>query len=316
MSKVVLFSTRAIGGNTLFGTNYTRCILNSDDSPIFKYFIEGGATDDEKKELGNNFPPSSCFDEIKKHCSQIGVWKVDYEKMEEEDVLDNLNEELNNDEQYKSLLTKYYSSGNQASIEFNLNSFKEYLSKEPNNHDKKSIIRLALNIDNPNTDVAVEERFSIYVKPQSIENTEFVFMAIWPLGRTEERKKENGYNVWISTLVQQICNVVENCEEIILLLHDKDICGDQPFKVIISQKEYKVDLSRNVNLSVAIFQHAPGDPIYDILIKPETNLSSVYDSISSILTKNCDMTNAGKAHTTRQVYHNLVNELDKNNQAE
>ena len=313
MSKVVLFSTRAIGGDTLFGKDCEQRILNSDDSPIFKYFIGGGASDEEKKELGKKFPPSSCFDEIKKYCSQIGVWEHGYEKMEEEDVLANLsdNEKIRYDNNFKNLISKYYSPDNQAAIEFNLDSLKTYLLNDTNNEP----IRFAYNIDNPNTGVSIDERFSIYIKSQPIEKPEFVFMAIWPLGRTE-RKEENGYNVWISTLVKQICKVVENCEEIILLLHERDIFDPQPFKVIIPQKEYTVDSNRNVNLSVAIFQHSSGDPINGILNKPENGLSTVYSNISTILTKWGDMIKAGNEHTICQVYHNLVNALDKKNQAE
>lgn len=314
MSKVVLFSTRAIGGNTLFGANCERRILNSDDSPIFKYFIGGGASDDEKKELGKYFPSGSCFDRIKNYCSKIGVWKVDYEKMEEETVLNFLSSDkrLNNDEYFTRLLTEYYSGAEQASIVFNADSFMKYLSNNPNNNPN---IRFALNIDNPNMEVAIDERFSIYVKSQPSEEPEFVFMAIWPLRRTES-KEENGYNVWVSTLVEQICKIVEKCEEITLLLHDKDICESRPFKVIIPQKKYTVDSNRNVNLSVAIFQHTPGDPINDILKKPGTDLSEAYKNIFNVLTKAEDMRKAGNAHTTRQVYQNLVNAPDNKKQAE
>lgn len=314
MSKVVLFSTRTIGENTLFGAGCRQCIHSSENSPIFKYFTGDGASNDEKIELGKNFPPSSCFDEIKKYCSQKSVWTDDYEKMEEEDVLADLsnNEEIKNNEEFISLISKYYdSNGCQVAIAFNLDSLKKYLENVSNNKP----LPLALNIDNPYTDVTLDVRFSIYIKPQADENPEYVFMSIWPLGRTETKVENNGYNVWISTLVQQICNIDQNCEEITLLLHDKDISDSQPFKVIIPQKEYTVDSNRNVNLSVAIFQHTPDDPINDILIKPETNLSSVYDSISTILTKKCDMTKAGNAHTTRQVYQNLVNALGNENQA-
>lgn len=314
MSKVVLFSTRAIGENTLFGTDCKRRILNQDNSPIFKYFTGVGASDDEKKELGKYFPSGSCFDRIKNYCSNKGVWSVDYEKMEEETVLDFLSSDkrLNNDEYFTRLLTEYYSGAEQASIVFNADSFMKYLSNNPNNNPN---IRFALNIDNPNMDVAIGERFSIYVKPQPGEESEFVFMAIWPLGRTES-KEENGYNVWVSTLVQQICKIVKNCEEITLLLHDKDICESQPFRIIIPQTEYTVDPNRNVNLSVAIFQHTPGDPINVILNKPETDLSEAYKNIFTVLTKAEDMRKAGNAHTTHQVYRNLVNALDNKTQAE
>lgn len=312
MSKVVLFSTRAIGENTLFGIDCERRILNSDDSPIFKYFTGDGVSDDEKIKLGSYFPPSGCFDEIKKYCSQIGVWKVDYENMNEEEVLANLsnNNIISNDEGYLSLVSKYYINDGKAATGFNMDNLKAYL-----NDSNNKPIRSALNIDNPNMDVAIGERFSIYVKPQPGEESEFVFMAIWPLGRTES-KEENGYNVWVSTLVQQICKIVKNCEEITLLLHDKDICESQPFRIIIPQTEYTVDPNRNVNLSVAIFQHTPGDPINAILNKPETDLSEAYKNIFTVLTKAEDMRKAGNAHTTHQVYRNLVNALDNKTQAE
>lgn len=308
MSKVVLFSTRHIHideENYLFGKNCQSLVSENGEKfhLLVDYFTK---CDSENNLFLKYYKKTDPNAEIIKYLKEKRLWKPEYEKKSLNEVLKEITKDLPDPSELNNKV-KARKDSTKVSNEFDYDMFwKDVLLNE-------SIPKVNIDKDS----ATLQDRFSIYIlgNPNDALTRDFVFMAIWPLRRTES-KEENGYNVWVSTLVEQICKIVEKCEEITLLLHDKDICESRPFKVIIPQKKYTVDSNRNVNLSVAIFQHTPGDPINDILKKPGTDLSEAYKNIFNVLTKAEDMRKAGNAHTTRQVYQNLVNAPDNKKQAE
>lgn len=311
MSKVVLFSTRHIHideENYLFGKNCQSLVSKNGENfhLLVNYFT--------KCDSGNNlflkyYKKTDPNAEIIKYLKEKRLWKPEYEKKSLNEVLKEIRKDLPDPSELDNKV-KARKNSTKVSEEFDYGMFwEDVLSNK--SHLKE------LNIDKDKDPVTLQDRFSIYIlgDPNDALTKDYVFMAIWPLAQTR-KFNENGENLWISTLVEQICKIVENCEEITLLLHEKDICESQPFRIIIPQKEYTVDSNRKVNLSVAIFQHTPGDPINAILKKPQTDLSEAYNNIFTVLTKAEDMRKAGNEHTTRQVYQNLVNAPDNKKQAE
>jgi len=89
-----------------------------------------------------------------------------------------------------------------------------------------------------------------YYKLKDVDRDDTSVYAIWALNSPAEQ------NEWIEALTDQVINLDKDVEEIILVLHNKDI-GNSGFKVVESSKslEYKNVSNNKILRSVVVFAH-------------------------------------------------------------
>lgn len=262
--KIVLFSTRKLGNNGLFKEDFPR----SDG--FYAFF---------KEEIEKNF---------EKELKAKKAATVKHSDISEEDdietktmkfLLEIVGEEtaklfhINNPEHWDYIL-KIIQDESQKIFFSQLR--EEYENscpheEEEDTNDKKGILKEVIkdaqiknegdyNIEGPNSyDMNnFECRFKIYSFFKDEEN-DYAAFSVWPLKYCRGKKE------WISVLIEEVNTWCSQCEEVLLILHDKDIeTKGTPFRVI-EKKDYSLQGNRKIKYTLCLFQHSSTDPINRVL---------------------------------------------------
>lgn len=147
--------------------------------------------------------------------------------------------------------------------------------------DKSGMAKQKINIDCDIQGPYLYYRFSIYkLVGESNGPQDFVY-AVWPL-ITKHDKKEEWYDALSAEILSTIPEEQDECLEIFLVLHNKDVYEKHTFDIVKSG-ENKILNGREFKLYVLVFQHQVGeDPIADILHSENLEYTDVVDKICKL----------------------------------
>ena len=283
--KVVLFTTYLLEeqSNYLFDNRSKRFGLDFFQSADMLDFL-----------LDDPLTLKSCSDyfammEWKKVLKDEELWDEKFESPFMGDEFDQISNYLENIETFPDQLMEYIENLerdlNLSAALIDKNIIKQNISSIANDVAKQECQRFAndvLNMYWGNKDTPklplLHRRFSLYLLKNE-KCPDYATYAVWSL--RDDKNNDKKYNRWRDALIREVLERnQDDCEEIILAIHDRDAGQHVPFEKREYKNEYKYK-GKTVSYSVVLFDHA-NSRIHPLL-RQSLSCSSVYEKISELI---------------------------------
>ena len=272
--KVVLFSTRDLeygkdSKDYMFNLEY--CKPDKVKTKEFCDYFIGECIPEEIVDYFNK----KNWHAVKEQLKEMSLWKKTWEEEDLQKQYDHVCE-LNKDD-VNSMLEKFETDIDGIAYKTSLELVNE-IGKDYVFQDEK----LNIGCDRQNENLPyLHLRFVLY--EMSSNTDKYAVYGVWTLGQ------KGNCETWCDSLCSEILFRNPDCEEIILMLHDKDV---KP-KTVFDNVKYR-ELKSIVNpgnnrkhnfiLTVSLFEH-PNTPVGRLLKTPKLSSEKIFHIVSELINK-------------------------------